>query len=85
MDHKDDTGFFYHGKIFYLHIMRRFLLLILVMASTHSMAQKKMAVVSGRILDENENPLQKVSISILGQNNGLISNDSGYFRISVSA
>ena len=65
--------------------MRRFLLLILVMASTHSMAQKKMAVVSGRILDENENPLQKVSISILGKNNGLISNDSGYFRISVSA
>jgi hypothetical protein len=85
MYHKDDSGFFNHGKFFYLHIMRRFLLLILVMASTHAMAQKKMAVVSGRILDENENPLQKVSISILGKNNGLISNDSGYFRISVSA
>ena len=43
--------------------------------------QNKPAVVSGKIVDENERPLSKVSITILGKNGGTASNDSGIFRI----
>ncbi|MFM2145752.1 MAG: hypothetical protein RL732_588, partial [Bacteroidota bacterium] len=45
--------------------------------------QNKPAVVTGKIVDENERPLSKVSISILGKNGGTSSNDSGTFRILV--
>jgi hypothetical protein len=48
-------------------------------------AQKKVAFVSGYVVDENENPLQNVTITILGQTNGIITNDSGYFRLTVAA
>jgi len=46
-------------------------------------AQKKSATVSGKVLDENENPLPKVSITILGQSKGVITTDSGRFSIRV--
>ncbi|UAY52904.1 TonB-dependent receptor [Ferruginibacter albus] len=47
-------------------------------------AQKKFATVSGKIVDENENPLAKVSVVILGNlKHGEITNDSGYFKIKV--
>ena len=45
----------------------------------------KSAFVSGKVVDENENPLAKVSIVILGQSKGIVTNDSGYFRIKVAA
>jgi hypothetical protein len=48
-------------------------------------AQKKSAWVSGKVIDENDNPLQKVSIIILGKSTGTITNDSGYFKIKVPA
>lgn len=50
-----------------------------------SFAQKNPAYVSGKVVDENENPLPGVSIVILGQSKGIITNDSGYFRIRVAA
>ena len=46
---------------------------------------KKSAFVSGKVVDENENPLSNVSIIILGQSKGITSNDSGYFRLKVTA
>ncbi|HRG25455.1 MAG TPA: TonB-dependent receptor, partial [Chitinophagaceae bacterium] len=48
-------------------------------------SQKKYAFVSGKVVDDNENPLTKVSVVILGQSNGITTNDSGYFRIRVEA
>ena len=48
-------------------------------------AQKKPAYVSGKVLDENENPLSNVSIVILGQQKGIITSDSGTFRLKVTA
>ena len=36
-------------------------------------------------MDENENPLPGVSVGILGNAEGMITNDSGYFRIKVPA
>ena len=48
-------------------------------------AQKKQAYVSGKVLDENENVLGGVSITILGKQTGIISSDSGTYRIKVPA
>lgn len=39
----------------------------------------------GRIVDENENPLKKASIALLGKTTGVNSSDSGTFRIVVPA
>jgi len=50
-----------------------------------AIAQKKTAIVSGKIVDENENPMGRVSITILGRANGIMSSDSGTFRITVPA
>ena len=49
------------------------------------MAQKKAAFISGKVLDENENVLSKVSIIILGRQTGIATSDSGTFRIKVPA
>ena len=48
-------------------------------------SQKKAAFVSGKVLDENENPLPNVSIIILGKQSGITTNDSGTFRVKVPA
>lgn len=50
-----------------------------------SFSQKKAAYVSGKVVDENENPLSQVSVVILGQSKGITTNDSGVFRIKVAA
>jgi len=42
-------------------------------------------MVSGRILDENENALPRVSVTILGKQSGIVTSDSGTFRIRVPA
>ncbi|MGH2563680.1 MAG: TonB-dependent receptor, partial [Ginsengibacter sp.] len=46
---------------------------------------KKTAWVSGRIIDENENPLSGVSVTILGKQNGIVTSDSGTYHIKVPA
>lgn len=48
-------------------------------------AQKKSASISGKILDENEHPLGKVNVTILGRNTGIATSDSGTFTITVPA
>jgi len=48
-------------------------------------SQKKYAFVSGKVLDENENPLSKVSVVILGRQSGIVTSDSGTFRLKVIA
>ncbi|MBA2563253.1 MAG: carboxypeptidase-like regulatory domain-containing protein [Chitinophagaceae bacterium] len=53
--------------------------------SSISHAQKKSAFVSGKVIDENENPLSKVSITLLGKQTGTLTTDSGTFNIKVPA
>ncbi len=65
--------------------MRFSLSLFILFLSLTSTAQKKPAYINGKIIDENENPLGKVSIVILGKQSGIISSDSGTFRIKVPA
>jgi hypothetical protein len=62
-----------------------FLLVILLLSFTASFAQKKWASVSGTVLDEAERELSKVSVVILGQQKGIITNDSGRFSLRVPA
>lgn len=58
---------------------------VLVLSAVEGSAQKKYAYVSGKVVDENEDPLTNVSVIILGQSKGVTTNDSGYFRIKVEA
>jgi hypothetical protein len=46
---------------------------------------RKAASVSGKVLDENEKPLPGVSVTILGRQSGLMTSDSGTFRLKVPA
>src|SRR5437868_2066792 len=59
--------------------------LTFLLASITVFSQKKSAYVSGKVLDENENPLAHVSIVVLGRQTGIATNDTGYFRIKVPA
>lgn len=65
----------------------RLLLLLLIpfLSVLTVYGQKKQAVVVGRIVDENENPLKRASIALLGKTTGVNSSDSGTFRIVVPA
>ncbi|MHA4847035.1 TonB-dependent receptor [Flavitalea antarctica] len=61
-----------------------FLFLILfVFDSQPAAAQKKQAYINGKVIDVNENPLGKVSVSLLGKQTGVLTSDSGTFIISV--
>lgn len=62
--------------------MRLFLLTCLLIP-LFSYAQQQTAIVTGRVLDENENPVSKASVIILGRTAGIITNDSGAFTIKV--
>ena len=60
-------------------------LLLFLLTSFCALAQKKWATVSGTVLDEAERELPKVSVTILGQQKGIITNDSGRFTLRVPA
>jgi len=47
------------------------------------MAQKS-ATISGKVIDENDKPLAGVSVELLGKQKGTVSNDSGFFSLSVT-
>ena len=57
----------------------------LLLVSTIAFCQKKIAYVSGKVVDDNENPLPNVSVVILGRQTGISTNDSGLFRLQVPA
>lgn len=59
-------------------------LLFLFLFSTAS-AQKKSAYVSGKVIDDNENPVTNVSVIILGRTSGVTTDTTGTFRIKVPA
>ncbi len=65
--------------------MRTAFSFILVFIALSGFSQKKTAYVSGKVIDENENPLPGVTITILGRQNGIATSDSGTYRIKVPA
>ncbi|HMC87575.1 MAG TPA: carboxypeptidase-like regulatory domain-containing protein, partial [Chitinophagaceae bacterium] len=62
-----------------------FLVLFCVFFTAFLQAQKKPATVSGKVLDENENPLSGVNVTLLGRSTGIGTNDSGTFFMKVPA
>ena len=65
--------------------MRSAITFFLLLITVTAFSQTKSAYISGRVIDENNNPVSKASVVILGRQNGLTTNDSGYFRIKVPA
>ncbi len=58
---------------------------LFLLISCIGFSQKKSAWVSGKVIDENENPLPNVSVVILGKQTGIATNDTGYFHLKVPA
>jgi hypothetical protein len=50
-----------------------------------SASPRKSAFISGKVLDENDHPLPGVSVTILGRQTGIVTSDSGAFRLRVEA
>ena len=76
---------FWYTKYLYLHTMRIALTMLLLLFTISAFSQTRSAIVTGRIVDENDKPISKVSIVILGRSTGTSSNDSGSFSIKVPA
>ncbi|RYY61017.1 MAG: TonB-dependent receptor [Chitinophagaceae bacterium] len=68
-----------------MRIQKSFLFILLLLTGLTAFSQKKPAYVSGHVIDENENRLAGVSVVILGRQSGISTDDSGYFRLKVSA
>lgn len=67
------------------HYLACSLFLVCFLAVLPGFSQKKLAYLSGKVLDENENPLPNVSVVLLGQQKGILTTDSGTFRLKVTA
>lgn len=63
--------------------MRQSLCIFLLLVCTSGFAQDKQAIVTGRVVDENERPLPGVSVIMLGKRSGISTSDSGTFRFHV--
>ena len=63
--------------------MRLFTVIFFTIISPYLFAQSQQTTVSGFVLDENENPIEAVSIIILGKTTGIQTDSSGYFRMNV--
>ena len=66
-----------------MHSAKTFLFLCGLLIASLVSAQQKTASISGKVVDENEQPLAKVSVIILGKQTGVTTSDSGLFNIKV--
>lgn len=66
-------------------IWRRLILFSLTLICIAGIAQKKVATISGRVINEDDQLLSGVSITILGQQTGTATSDSGTFALEVPA
>lgn len=71
---------FFRGNPFFLCVAVPLFFFFL----TGSLSAHSQTHVSGKVLDENERPLSGVSVTILGKRTGVVTNDSGFFKIQVS-
>ncbi len=79
-DHKGNIRFKY-----YLHCMRNLAWLLFLFHSFTAEAQNKSATISGRVINENEDPVAQVNVVVLGKTKGTATTDSGTFSITVGA
>ncbi|MBL7701981.1 MAG: TonB-dependent receptor [Ferruginibacter sp.] len=65
--------------------MRSALTILFLLITVTAFSQTNSAFISGRVVDENDKPISRVSIVILGKQSGITTDDSGHFRIKVPA
>lgn len=65
--------------------MRYVVLMLFLFLNAMAFGQKKTATISGKVVDENDAPIADVNIIILGKQNGVLSSDSGTFKMTVPA
>lgn len=73
------------SKFSLVTIKRLLLLLFVAILANPLSAQKRTALLSGIVVDENDKPLAQVSITILGRATGITTSDSGTFRFRAPA
>lgn len=61
------------------------LLTLFLMADTELAAQVKSAQLTGKVVDQDDQPIPGVTITVLGKKQVVLSNDSGYFELTVPA
>jgi hypothetical protein len=66
-------------------VTRHPILLLTILLCTFCHAQKKGALVSGKVVNGEDQPLTHVSVTVLGQQKGIATSDSGTFSIKVPA
>ncbi|MBN8860333.1 MAG: TonB-dependent receptor [Sphingobacteriales bacterium] len=64
---------------------KAFLLSLLALLSFFASAQQRTALITGKVVDENEQPLSNVSVVILGRQQGTTTSDAGAFSVKVLA
>ena len=67
------------------HLMRFAASALLLLMALPGLGQKKTAYISGSVVDENDHPLARASVTILGRQKGILTTDSGTFRMTVPA
>lgn len=65
--------------------MRSLFLLFFCIMIFNVHAQNNTAIISGKIIDNNEFPISEVSVVILGKEKGVVSDEAGNFTIKVTA
>jgi hypothetical protein len=74
-----------HVHIDRKHLSSLLYLSFLILVSLSAIAQKKSATLSGTVVDDNDKPLSKVSVIILGKESGTLTSDSGIFVLKAPA
>ncbi|MBS1749755.1 MAG: TonB-dependent receptor [Bacteroidetes bacterium] len=64
---------------------KTFLFSFFILLSFFAQAQQRLALITGKVVDENETPLGHVSVILLGRQQGTATSDSGTFSIRVPA
>ncbi|MBL7700023.1 MAG: carboxypeptidase-like regulatory domain-containing protein [Chitinophagaceae bacterium] len=62
-----------------------FILALSLVCFLSSFSQNRTALLTGTVVDENDRPLSKVSVTILGRQSGSITSDSGTFSLRTPA
>lgn len=57
--------------------------IFLLFLSSSAIYAQKTATLTGKVIDEDHKPLTNVSIELIGKKQGVISNDSGFFKIII--
>lgn len=65
--------------------MKIFNLFVFVFVVLSPVFSQKTATISGKVVNENDRPLFKVSVGILGKEKGTVTSDSGSFTITVTS